>query len=168
MDLILASSDKVSLSTVLFKLINCPLYTTLHCLCDLQYKQWKSVLNSLKCDIPSDVLIILKWWFEHFVYKLCLVKVYEMKFAHGLITWAKFRPLKSTLKLPFQILIPSWLILICRLKLYSFVVIFIFRALHTVRYLDIKKLQSTISVQRELALNIHVKFLFLFSIHTWA
>ena len=47
----------------------------------------------------------------------------------------------------------------------AFIVIFIFRALSTFRYLDVKyKLQSLFSVQSEFALNIRVKFLVLFTI----
>ena len=88
MVLILLSSDNVSSSLTVIKLSNCSLYTTLHCLWQFQYKPYMSVLNGLKCDIPSAVLqwhINLKRWFEHFVIKWCLINVQEMEISHGLI-----------------------------------------------------------------------------------
>ena len=70
MDIIFASLDNISWSTVLFKLINCPLYTTLYCLWDLQYKQctvsvkrpevWYSKLCALMTD-PFEVMIWTFW-----------------------------------------------------------------------------------------------------------
>ena len=97
-----------------------PLYK---CLWDLQYKPWQSVLNGLKCDTPTDVLqrqIHLKQWFQCLVNNLCPIKVYEMKFSHGLITWAKFWPLKCASNLHFQNLTPPRAELICRLYFFSF------------------------------------------------
>ena len=53
---ILLSSGNVSSSVIVINLSNCSLYTTLHCLWYFQYKQYKSVLNGMKCDIPRAVL----------------------------------------------------------------------------------------------------------------
>ena len=96
---------------------------TSRCLWDLQCKPWKSVLNGLKCDIPSDVLqwqIHLKRCLKCSVNNWCPIKVYEMKFSHGLITWAEFGPLKCTSKLHFHILTPPRIKLISRLYFSSF------------------------------------------------
>ena len=46
--------------------------------------------------------------------------LFFVKFSHGLITWVKFGPLKYTLKLHFQILIPPRIKLICKLYFSSF------------------------------------------------
>ena len=96
-----------TLSTGLIQLINCLLHTILLCQWDLQYKQWKSVLNGLKCDIPSHVLqqlMPLKQWFKCFVNQWCLINVQEMHFARWSIIWTKFGPLNCISKLCFQIL----------------------------------------------------------------
>ena len=53
----------------------------------------KSVLNGLKCDIPSHVLQRLKRLkrlFYHFVNQWCLISVQETNFAHWSIILAKF------------------------------------------------------------------------------
>ena len=78
MVLILLSSDNVSSSVIVIKLSNCSLYATLHWLWDFQYKPYKSVLNSLKSDIPSAVIQLqthLKRLFERFVITWCLINV---------------------------------------------------------------------------------------------
>ena len=92
------------------------LHTILLCQWTLQYKQWKSALNGLKCYIPSHVLqrlMLLQQWFKRFVNQWCLINVQEMHSAHWSIMWAKFGPLNCTSKLRFQILTPPGIKLIC-------------------------------------------------------
>ena len=112
-------------ATSLIPFIYCLLYTTLLCLWDLQYKPWKSVLNGLKCDIPSRVLqrlMRLKWWFDRFFNQWCLISVQEMHFAHWPLILAKLGPLNCICisKSRFQILTPPGITCICRLWFSSF------------------------------------------------
>ena len=130
------------------------------CQWDLHYKPWKSTLNGLRYSKPcAPTTDAFAAWFERFVNQWCLLNVQKMHFAHWLIICAKFRPLNCISKLRFQILTPPGIKFICWLWISRFC-----RDIHFQRTWYLSAVRHEISVQRKLILNVHVTFLFLFSI----